>query len=126
MTRKACPRLICFFGGLCLEAASGKEVWRRDLLKEFGAKNLPWGLSASPVVEGDLLLVIPGAKGAGVAALDKRDGKLVWKTGDDKAAYASPVPVTVAGQRQVLFFTATGLLAVTADAGKELWRVPWE
>jgi outer membrane protein assembly factor BamB len=111
---------------LCLEADSGKEVWRRDLLKDFGAKNLPWGLSASPVVEGDLLLVVPGARGAGVAALDKRDGKLVWKTGDDKAAYASPVPVSVAGRRQVIFFTAPGLLAVAADSGRELWRVPWE
>jgi outer membrane protein assembly factor BamB len=108
-----------------LEAASGKEVWRRDLLKDFGAKNLTWGLSASPVLDGDRLLVIPGARGAGVAALDKRDGKLLWKTGDDKAAYASPVPVTVAGQRQALFFTAPGLLAVAADTGRELWRVPW-
>jgi outer membrane protein assembly factor BamB len=111
---------------LCLKAASGKEVWRRDLLQEFGAKNLTWGLAASPVVEGNLLLVVPGAKGAGVAALDKRDGKLVWKTGNDKAAYASPVPVTVGGQRQVLFFTAPGLLAVAADSGRELWRVPWQ
>ena len=111
---------------LCLEAASGKEVWRRDLLQEFGAKNITWGLAASPVVEGNLLLVIPGAKGAGVAALDRRDGKLVWKTGNDKAAYASPVPVTVGGKRQVLFFTAAGLLAVAADSGRELWRVPWQ
>jgi outer membrane protein assembly factor BamB len=61
-----------------------------------------------------------------VAALDKRSGKTLWKTGDDKAAYASPVPVTVGGQRQVIFFTAPGLLAVKADDGKELWRVPWE
>jgi outer membrane protein assembly factor BamB len=110
---------------VCLEADTGKDVWRRDLLKEFGAKNLPWGLAASPVIEGDLLLVIPGGKGAGVAALAKLDGKVVWKTGDDKAAYASPMPVTAQGQRQVIFFTAPGLLAVTADTGRELWRVPW-
>ncbi|MCC6417236.1 MAG: PQQ-like beta-propeller repeat protein [Gemmataceae bacterium] len=111
---------------VCLEAASGKEVWRRDLLKEFGAKNITWGLSASPLVDGDLVLVIPGAKGAGVAALDKRSGKTVWQTGDDKAAYASPVATTVGGQRQIIFFTAPGLLAVEAKTGKELWRIPWE
>ncbi|HYT94461.1 MAG TPA: PQQ-binding-like beta-propeller repeat protein [Gemmataceae bacterium] len=111
---------------VCLEADSGKIVWQRDILKEFGAKNITWGLAASPLVEGNMVLVIPGAKGAGVAALDKRDGKTIWKSTDNKASYASPVAVTVGGQRQILFFTAPGLLAVKADDGKELWRVPWE
>jgi outer membrane protein assembly factor BamB len=76
-------------------------------------------------VEGDLVYAQPGGKGAGVAAFDKKTGKLAWKTGDDAAAYSSPMGVTVAGQRQIIFFTAKGLLAVTADQGKELWRVAW-
>jgi outer membrane protein assembly factor BamB len=110
---------------LCLEAATGKEVWRHDLLKDFGGTNITWGLSASPLIDGDLVLVIPGGPGAGVAAFHKRTGKLAWKCGDDKAAYASPAALTVAGQRQIVFFTAPGLLGVAADSGKELWRVPW-
>lgn len=110
----------------CLDAEKGDIVWSVNLLKEFGAKNISWGLSASPTVDGDLVYAIPGGKGAGVAAFDKKTGKLAWKTGDDGAAYATPVPVTVAGQKQVIFFTATGLLAVTADQGKELWRVSWK
>lgn len=110
---------------LCLEADSGKVVWQHDLLKELGAKNIRWGLSASPLIEGDLVVVVPGAKGAGVAAFHKKDGRLAWKSGDDKAAYASPVAVTVGGRRQVIFFTAAGLLAVAVDTGAELWRIPW-
>ncbi len=110
---------------VCLDADAGKIVWQRHLLKDFGAENIDWGLSASPVLDGDRLLVIPGAKGAGVAALHKNSGDVLWKTGDDKAAYASPVAVTVGGKRQALFFTGPGLLAVQADDGKELWRVPW-
>jgi outer membrane protein assembly factor BamB len=110
---------------VCLGLDKGKEVWRVDLLKEFKAENIDWGLSASPLIEGDLVLVIPGAKSAGVAALNKKDGKTVWKTGNDKAAYASPVAVTVDGRRQIIFFTAPGLLAVDPTDGKELWRVPW-
>jgi len=109
----------------CLNAKDGAVVWRKDLLKDFGAKNLTWGLSASPLIEGDLVLAIPGAKGAGVAAFNKKTGALVWKLGDDKAAYASPVAVTVGRQRQIVFFTAAGLLAATPE-GKELWRVPWQ
>ena len=110
----------------CLDAEKGTIVWTVDLLKEYGAKNITWGLSASPLVEGELVYALPGAKGAGVAAFNKATGKLAWKSGDDKAAYATPVPVTIAGQKQIIFFTAAGLLAVTADQGKELWRMPWK
>jgi outer membrane protein assembly factor BamB len=110
---------------VCLSAKDGSIVWKKDLLKEFGAKNISWGLSASPLIEGELVLAIPGAKGAGVAAFNKKTGALVWKLGDDKAAYASPIAVTIGKQRQILFFTAAGLLAASPE-GKELWRVPWK
>lgn len=110
---------------LCLDAETGKVIWQHDLLKEFNTKNITWGLSASPMVDGDLVLAIPGGAGAAVAAFDKTTGKLVWKTGDDKAAYASPMAATVNGQRQAIFFTAVGLLGVQMDTGKELWRVAW-
>lgn len=110
----------------CLDAEKGTIVWTVNLLKEFGAKNISWGLSASPVVDGDLVYAIPGANGAGVAAFNKTTGKLAWKTGDDHAAYASPVPLSIGGQKRVVFFTAAGVLAVSADEGKELWRLPWK
>lgn len=109
----------------CLEVASGKIVWQHHLLKEFGAKNLTWGLSASAVIDGDLVLALPGAKGAGVAAFHKSTGQLVWKLGDDKAAYASPVVLTGGGRKQYLFFNASGLLAASPE-GQELWRVAWK
>jgi outer membrane protein assembly factor BamB len=109
---------------VCMKADDGSIVWQHDLLKNFGAKNISWGLSASPVIEGNLVLAIPGAKGAGVAAFDKKTGKLAWKLGDDKAAYASPVGVTVGDQRQFVFFTADSLFAVSPE-GKELWRTAW-
>ena len=109
----------------CLDIKSGEIVWQKNLLTEFGAKNITWGLSASPVIAGDLVLAIPGAKNAGVAAFDKKTGDVVWKTGSDKAAYASPVVADVGGQKQAIFFTAVGLLGVTLDKGAELWRVAW-
>ena len=59
-------------------------------------------------------------------AFRKADGKLAWKAGSDKAAYASPVVASVDGQKQRIFFNAGGLLAVALADGKELWRVPWK
>jgi outer membrane protein assembly factor BamB len=110
---------------LCLDLEKGDILWQHHLLKEFNADNISWGLSASPLVVGDLVLAIPGGKGAAVVAFDKSNGKVLWKTGDDKAAYASPVVTTMNGMRQAIFFTANGLLAVQMNDGKELWRVPW-
>jgi len=109
----------------CLNVKDGKIRWQHNLLKEFGAKNISWGLAASPTVEGRLVLAVPGGKGAGVAAFDKKTGELIWKLGDDKAAYATPIGVGVGGTRHLIFFTAPGLLGVS-PAGKELWRVPWK
>ena len=50
----------------------------------------------------------------------------MWKTGDDRPGYATPMPISAGGQKQILFFTATGLLAVNPETGKEFWRVPWK
>ena len=74
----------------CLDAEKGAIVWSVDLLKEFGVKNITWGLSASPVVDGNLVYAVPGAKGASVAAFHKLTGKLAWKTGDRQTRYATP------------------------------------
>ncbi|MCS7161504.1 MAG: PQQ-binding-like beta-propeller repeat protein [Gemmatales bacterium] len=111
---------------LCLAADTGQLVWKRDLLQDFGGKRITWGMSASPVVEEDLVLVIPGAPGASVAALNKRDGSTVWKTGDDQAAYASPSLLFSDGRKIALFFTASGLQAVDFRTGKPLWQIPWK
>jgi outer membrane protein assembly factor BamB len=111
---------------VCLGVDKGEVVWQVDLLKEFRAKNISWGLSASPLIYGDLVLAEPGGRGAGMVALKKKDGKLDWKIGDDKAAYASPVLAMINGRDQAIFFTAAGLVGMQPKFGKELWRIPWE
>jgi outer membrane protein assembly factor BamB len=111
---------------LCLELADGKVVWEKDLLKEFNAKNITWGLSASPMLAGDVVLVIPGSATAGVAALNKNTGAVVWKTGGDKAGYASPITAKVGAATQAVFFTGQSLLGVDLADGKQLWRMPWK
>jgi outer membrane protein assembly factor BamB len=111
---------------VCLEAESGKVVWQHHLLQEFGAKPITWGLSASPLIVGDLVIGLPGAKGAAVVAFHKGDGTVAWKSGDDPAAYASPVLVTVEGQPQLVCFTALGLVGLEPTTGKQKWRMPWK
>jgi len=111
---------------VCLEADSGKVAWEHNLLTEFKSKNIDWGLSASPLIDGDLVVAEAGGKGASLVAFDKKSGKLAWKVGDDKAGYASPVAMTVAGKKQAIFFTGASVTGVQLADGKEAWRIPWK
>ena len=109
------------------ESADGEVVWRKDLLAEFGAENLKWGVSFSPLVEGDLVYTNPGGlNGNSLAAFDKLTGELRWKNLDDPAGYSSPIAATIAVIPQIIFFTGAGLVGVAPGDGKLLWRFPWE
>ncbi|HTU22883.1 MAG TPA: PQQ-binding-like beta-propeller repeat protein [Gemmataceae bacterium] len=111
---------------LCLDAATGSPHWQTDLLREFHAKSPKWGVAFSPLVDGDLLFTSPGGpNGSSLAAFNKITGELVWKRLDDVAGYSSPIAVTVAGTRQILFFMGESLVAVRAKDGELCWRYPW-
>jgi outer membrane protein assembly factor BamB len=107
----------------CWEAATGKQVWQTDTLKTFHAANLFFGVSCSPVIDGDRVLVNVGGAGASIVAFDKNNGEVLWKTLDDKASYASPI-VVENGQRQAVFFTHEGLVSLNPQTGRLFWRFP--
>lgn len=110
-----------------LDAATGKVVWRKNILEDNGAKNLTWAMSASPLVVDGKVIVLPGGQGGkSVVAYDKLTGGRIWSVLDDDAAYASPTVATLAGQRQLLVVSARRVMGLTLDAGKLLWEVPWE
>jgi outer membrane protein assembly factor BamB len=112
----------------CLSAADGKKLWSADQFKDTGAKNpagpsLYWGVSLSPLVEGDLVIVQPGGSSKNsVAAYHKNTGKLVWMAGDDPPGYASPFVATIAGQRQVIMPTGASILGMDPVKGTIHWR----
>lgn len=109
-----------------LNAADGKKVWEHDLQTKFGAEPPQWGISTSPLVEGNLLLVdVGGSGGKSLVAFDKKTGKVVWTSQNEAAGYSAPIAITVGGVRQVVFFTGRALLGVAPKDGKLLWRVAW-
>jgi outer membrane protein assembly factor BamB len=111
----------------CLRTNTGAMVWRHDLLEEFQGRPMRYGVSFSPLVEGNLVIATPGGPdGNCVVAFDKRSGAVVWKALDDPMGYSSPIAVTAAGVRQLLVFTNTALVSLTPADGKLLWRYPWE
>jgi outer membrane protein assembly factor BamB len=111
----------------CLRADTGRRVWRHDLREEFQGRPAQYGVAFSPLVEGDLVYAMPGGpNGNSLAAFDKYTGALVWKALDDEVGYSSPLAVTAAGVRQVLFFTNEALVSVAPRTGELYWRYPWK
>jgi outer membrane protein assembly factor BamB len=109
-----------------LDAATGVVLWRRNILSDNGASNLDWGMSASPLIVGDKVVVLPGGPGGrSVVAYEKTTGAPVWKALDDRQAYTSPMLVTIADVRQILIVSASRVVGLTADDGRLLWEYPW-
>lgn len=106
----------------CFDAKTGKVVWQKDVAKDFGGKNISWQNATSPLIEGGLVIVSGGGKGAAFLAFDKDRGTLKWKSEDDTITHATPIAATIHGTRQIIFFTKEGLVAVTPGDGKVLWR----
>ena len=115
---------------VCLEAASGKEVWRKSLPGDFGGKMMSgWKWSESPLVDGDRLVFTPGARDAALVAVDKMTGREIWRAaipalgpnGRDGAAYSSIVVSRAAGVKQYVQLLGRGLVGIRASDGKYLW-----
>jgi outer membrane protein assembly factor BamB len=104
-----------------LDAASGKKIWTVNVLQKFGGSNIQWGLSESPLVLSDRILVQASGRGAAIVALRKADGSELWRTQSDEAGYSSAVVQEVGGVRQAIFFTARRVLGVAVDDGRLLW-----
>jgi outer membrane protein assembly factor BamB len=110
----------------CLDAATGRRIWSKNILRENGASNLTWGMSAAPLVVGEKLIVLPGGpNGKSVVAYNKKTGEPVWHSLSDKTAYTSPMLVTLAGKEQLLVVTGQRAVGLTVEDGTLLWEYPW-
>lgn len=110
-----------------LDAETGRLLWRQDLKKSFGARPPQWGVSASPRVWNDLLLVDAGGReGSSIVALDKRSGVVKWTAGDDVQGYSTPLVIEVGGREVAVFFTGTQIAGVDPASGAVHWTLGWE
>lgn len=102
----------------CWDAASGEQRWQKDLLRQFGGKNLFFGVSTTPLVWKDLVIVMVGAPGGSLVALDRKSGDVKWQAGEDAASYSSPI---LSSDGQLIALTAKGVRAFDPASGKPLW-----
>jgi len=107
---------------VCLDAASGQRIWGVNLIDKFGGRVPTWGISESPLIDGDRVIVTPGGPGASVVALEKLKGDLLWKSQSDPAGYSSPIAFDAGGSRKVVVFTAHSAIALDMKNGDFQWR----
>ena len=111
----------------CLDLKTGKKLWSIDARTQFQVPKGFFGIACSPLVEGNSVLLIVGARrGAGIVAFDKMTGKILWKATDDEASYSSPMSATINGRRYGLFLTRTELVAANPVDGKILFQFPFQ
>lgn len=108
---------------VALSVADGKEAWRASLTKDFGGRVPQWGYSDSLLVEGDVVVCVPGGKTAAVG-LDKRTGKEVWRSKglSGAAHYVSSVAADIDGVRQVVVSTDRTVAGLAPKDGTVLWQ----
>ncbi|MFN0197119.1 MAG: SUMF1/EgtB/PvdO family nonheme iron enzyme [Planctomycetaceae bacterium] len=111
----------------CLDGASGKVLWSRDLVKEFKAQIPLWGVSASPVIYESLVIVHAGAQPDGCfLAFDMQTGEERWRSLPDAAGYATPMLIEHDSQRQLVAWTPTNVRGLEPSTGRLLWTIPFE
>jgi outer membrane protein assembly factor BamB len=102
-----------------LDAASGKRLWHVNVLSKFRGSNISWGLSESPLVLSDRILINAGGP---IVALRKSDGSEIWKTdGRDNAGYSSAILHELGGIREAIFFTHARVTGIDVNEGRRLW-----
>jgi len=113
-------------GDLACLKTDGTAVWQRNILRDFGGRQLQWLISESPLVDGPHVIVSPGGPGAGMVKLDKMTGKTVWTTKElsDSAGYSSVIAADVQGVRTYMTFTSAAGVGVRASDGKLMFRYP--
>lgn len=112
---------------LCLHAETGALVWKKDPVKDMDVKRPQYGVSASPLIVGDVVIITAGARPEGTAiAFDRKTGDERWRALDDRPAYSSPILIERAGRRQVILWTGDNVNSLDPATGRLLWQVPYK
>lgn len=105
----------------CLNFQTGEQLWTTNIFKENDAQPPPWGVSISPLIYGELVIVSAG----GPVAYHKDRGEIIWQGHRTGTGYSSPLLTTLAGTRQLLIFNQGLITSHEPTTGKLFWKRTW-
>jgi outer membrane protein assembly factor BamB len=110
----------------CLDSATGRVLWKRDLAKDFSIRMPIWGIAAAPLIYDDLVILqIGGDDGACLVALDTRSGEEEWRALRDRANYTAPILIKQGGRDVCVCWTADSVAGLDPEEGEVYWRIPF-
>lgn len=112
---------------LCCDEKSGEILWKKNFVEEYGTKLPTWGMVATPLVDGEqLITLVGGAKNALVVSFNKKTGKEIWRSLEDrKIGYAPPVIFTFGKTRQLIVWHPEAVSSLNPKNGKVIWQIPF-
>jgi outer membrane protein assembly factor BamB len=110
----------------CLDETTLNEVWKKDLIAEFGGRNLKFGMTENPLIVGDKIFATPGGETYNMVALNKNTGALIWSSPGEGtlSAYCSPLYIEGYAVPMVVTNTEEHIIAFNAETGEKLWSYP--
>jgi len=120
--------LVSGFGKVVCFNKNGKKLWSVDMIKKFNAPNIRWGITESPLVNGDLLYCTPGAKDASIVLLNRHTGKTIKKIkiNGQTSTYCSPRIIDHNGRKIVVTMLAKSLVGFDLKTNKVLFQAEHE
>ena len=110
----------------CLDEATLREVWKKDLLTDFDGKKVTWGIAENPLIVGDKIFMTPGGIKDNMVAMNKHTGALIWSSSGigKPSAYCSPLYISDQSIPMVVTCVGNDIMALNAETGKLLWSFP--
>jgi len=107
----------------CLDAATGDVRWQKDPGADYDVKMPIWGITSSPLIESDLVIIqLGGQPDACIVALDAKTGEERWRALKDDASYSAPIIVERGGNRVLLCWTGSSLAGLDPSTGTVHWQ----
>jgi outer membrane protein assembly factor BamB len=113
------------FGKLfCMNCSDGQTVWTVDLMKQYGAENIQWGITENLLFDGNTIYCTAGGTGAALVAFDINNGKEIWKSkaNGEISAYCSPMMIKIQGRKIIVTIMQNSICGFDASTGIQLWK----
>jgi outer membrane protein assembly factor BamB len=109
---------------LCMSGINGQTIWSVDLVKEYGARSIEWGMTENLISDGNVLYCTPGGSETSIVALDRNSGKLIWKAKGigEKSAYCSPIMIKIADRKILVTLMEKSVCGFNPVSGLLLWK----